>query len=457
MKQDRKPSLDLSTSSASGRGEIDLTAFKIAPTGVQLFYNNSLFGYYLTTFILIRHVMQDKQERSLEKGLNIKPDTLTEVDMRNIPNIPMDVATNILASYLEPGDCIALTHKFPGMFRQQFKENVQRLILGFVLKRDLNGLASYLSTAERLGITGGSLFLQKATATDYSGHQFTELSPLQAAFLRHDPQMARILLKHIDLKNPREATACAAQLTAIGPIPTYNSLPECDYDFEQLATAISISTNADRAATLASDWRKETYTPVCALDGTLNAFRVHFDAAKFNNIALVTPQARIMHYWFNPKPLIKALEVYAVHLDAWSADECRVFWRLVLGYLKRHLPASYAQAICDGLASIVEKKLALSWGLAANAIHYYPLGPGTPGDFLGFDFSWRSYWAGATAAADDGVDDPAELRGVKARIVGRHIEKLCRTNIESLSLLAEHVWPATPESGAAGGFQCRIL
>lgn len=66
---------------------------------------------------------------------------------------------------------------------------------------------------------------------------------------------------------------------------------------------------------------------------------------------------------FNAELLVEAFKLYDENYDCfggWDSRQNNLFWRKVIGYIERFLPACEAQAFCDGLYHVVEKKKPLS-------------------------------------------------------------------------------------------------
>lgn len=100
---------------------------------------------------------------------------------------------------------------------------------------------------------------------------------------------------------------------------------------------------------------------------------------------------------FNTQLLIKALDKYISNQynlfgGHWNTPKNLLFWRQVIGYIQRYMPANLAQAFCQGLwnmttgGSSLERNLKLE-----DESFFYPLNlSSSPG--LGFDHSICSYY-----------------------------------------------------------------
>ena len=58
---------------------------------------------------------------------------------------------------------------------------------------------------------------------------------------------------------------------------------------------------------------------------------------------------------FNPKHLIKAFELYDQKYDSWNRKQRDLFWRQVIGYTQRFLPANVAMVFAYSLYDVVEE------------------------------------------------------------------------------------------------------
>ncbi|EKD70596.1 MAG: hypothetical protein ACD_46C00484G0014 [uncultured bacterium] len=126
----------------------------------------------------------------------------------------------------------------------------------------------------------------------------------------------------------------------------------CDFDFSPLVAAITNDMVAN-------------HQPNAKTEEELKKFRDYF-----------TPKAtdvKIYGKHFNMQNLIKAFEIYNNNYTSWSGDQLSLFWRQVIGYLQRLVPACYAQAFCQGLYHVVEEKKPLERSFKLDNAVYYPL------------------------------------------------------------------------------------
>jgi hypothetical protein len=105
---------------------------------------------------------------------------------------------------------------------------------------------------------------------------------------------------------------------------------------------------------------------------------------------------------FNPHHLLRAFEVYNALWDQCERDgsdpdykKRDLFWRQIIGYTQRFMPACYAQAFAQGLYYLVKVDQDDSWRpeaferdlkLRCDNVSYFPL-PRDSRSGLGFDFA----------------------------------------------------------------------
>jgi hypothetical protein len=101
---------------------------------------------------------------------------------------------------------------------------------------------------------------------------------------------------------------------------------------------ITQSNNADVKTQL---YRQQNDSLLCQ---TFNQFRDDF--------TLRSQQETV----FNPKHLLKAFDIYNENFEHWDWNRRDVFWREMIGYVQRFLPANLAQDVAQELYYRVEEK-----------------------------------------------------------------------------------------------------
>lgn len=274
-----------------------------------------------------------------------------------LEQLPTELLQGSIAQYFSDADLCSLSQASITMFFT-YRDSLAKTLLSHVVKGEEAEALKMIDAHPRL-----LLIPSKAIATDYSGRSYQGFTPFQGALLSHDFTLWRKMEPYFD-KLPEGQAEKARQFKEIFP----EGLPQQHhYDFNTLVQVISNTSDADIMTVL----RKENNdTPICQ---AFNDFRATFTAIAMKET------------FFNPSHLIKALEVYINQSNTWSSHKRDLFWRQVVGYVQRFLPACYAQAILQGLYSIVEeiKPLERLLNYQFSSISYYPL---TESSGLGFDF-----------------------------------------------------------------------
>lgn len=296
--------------------------------------------------------MPKKDEEKMNEGAS--GDSLSLLEQ-----LPTELILGPLAHYLSNEDLWNLSQASKAMFfscQPLLEKQASKILLSHIVKGEEAAALEMIDANPRL-------LLISSQATDYSGRSYQGITPFQAALLCHDVTLWKKIEPYFD-KLPNRQEEKVSQFKAIFPegAPKQES-----YDFTELVQVISNSSDADIMAAL----RKENNdTPICQ---ALKGFRT-----AFTDLA-------IKEMFFNPSHLIDALKVYDAQFDRWSWNQRDLFWRQVIGYTQRFLPACYAQAFCQGLYYILEEKKPLSRSLKFqyDSVSYYPL---TDSSGLGFDF-----------------------------------------------------------------------
>lgn len=311
--------------------------------------------------------MPKKDEEKMNEGASGASLSLLE-------QLPTELIQGPLAQYLSKEDLWNLSQASKVMFfscQPLLEKQAAKILLSHVVKGEEAEALEMIDANPRL-----LLILSKAT--DYSGRSYQGLTPFQAALSSHDVALWKKIESYFD-KLPDGEAEKVRQFRQLFP----EGLPQQEsYDFTELVQVISNSSDADIMAAL----RKENNdTPICQ---ALNGFRT-----AFTDLA-------IKEMFFNPSHLIDALKVYDAQFDRWSWNQRDLFWRQVIGYTQRFLPACYAQAFCQGLYYILEEKEPLSRLLKfrVGGASYYPL---TDSSGLGFDAAavCAGPWRGGLAAS----------------------------------------------------------
>ncbi len=162
-----------------------------------------------------------------------------------------------------------------------------------------------------------------AKVTDYSNRIYKSLTAFQLALCAWDNKMCGMLQLYMSYGE----TARQYQAIFLEGHKTYAKTQQ-PFDFSSIIGCITSSNDADLQHAPALQQPNDT-----AIWQALEQFRQDFTAR--------SQQERI----FNPKHLIKALELYDEKFDGLSRNQQDVFWRQVIGYTLQFLPANIAQGL----------------------------------------------------------------------------------------------------------------
>jgi hypothetical protein len=227
-----------------------------------------------------------------------------------------------------------------------------------------------IKVKERLEINPGLLTSTLGEAKDYSGRDIKELTPFQAALCSGDVEMCEMMKTYFDkIKNGNEEIK--KQSKAIFPegIDAHvKKQQENVFDFNEIMKVI-INANGDEATSALN----KKFDKKLSLHQALEKFRTAFTEKSLSEIV------------FNPTHLLKAFEMYNTefnNLNNW--DKRDLFWRQVIGFVQRYLPACMLQAFAQGIYGIVEEneKLRRSFDFSYSGSSILPL---EAEDRLGFD------------------------------------------------------------------------
>ena len=251
-----------------------------------------------------------------------------------------------------------------------------------LLERERQKLVSHIVKAEEeqalaMIRANPKILLYASKAIDYSGRLYNNYTPFQAALLCHDVTLWKKMELYFD-GLPDGQTKKAKQFNELFPEGIPRGAP---YDFSVLIQTITTSSEADIAAALQ---KIQNDTALC---NALNHFRHDFNTLSMQET------------FFNPSHLMRALKIYIEQFANWSWAKRDLFWRQVIGYTERFLPACFAQAFIQGIYSIVQEEQPLERSLMFkyDGGSYFPL---VDSSGLGFDFG---IYGGTEAKPDVGA------------------------------------------------------
>ena len=250
-----------------------------------------------------------------------------------------------------------------------------------------------------------ALLSDTGTVKDYSDRTITGMTLLQAAAASGDIEMCLMLKKYMA---PEEVATQLAEIFPDGIEANDVMLQEnSKRDFEPILQVVKQAILAERNPDPNNPGDSNNNLNVAlknqdngsALCRALEEFRRQFSAIS-NNEKI-----------FNLQHLLRAFEVYNALWDQCERDSSRkykehdLFWRQIIGYTQRFMPACYAQAFSQGLYYLVKMCERDSWHsetfkrnlkLKCDNFSYFPILLDSRSG-LGFDFS---IYVGAASVSD---------------------------------------------------------
>lgn len=259
----------------------------------------------------------------------------TDTEPNGFKNLPIDLQAEVAS--------VALSPMILAVVRGSL-ENTERLIKEYIP-------LSFLSF--------------QSAAIDYSNRTIQNLTPFQAAFCAWDDEMCAMFKKYM---SEEEITRQVKEICPEG----FDShvANQTSFDFSVIIAAIDQSTAVDRQAQLRNE---QNDSPLCQ---AFNQFRTDFTAH--------SQQETI----FNPQHLLKAFQLYDDNFNQWDREQRDLFWRQVIGYVQRFLPANIAQDFAQGIYYRIEEKEKSnrSFNFRVGGGSIYPLNFNSYSG-LGFDYA----------------------------------------------------------------------
>lgn len=217
--------------------------------------------------------------------------------------------------------------KLPCELREGLGQALVNPIMLAVVQADLNQTEALIKARSPL------LLSVKGKAVDYSGRTITDLTPFQAALCAWDDEMCALFKQYM---SDEEIIRQYKEIFPQGHEKMYEA--QTPFDFSTLVNVITQSNDVDVQAQLNL---QQNDSLLCQ---TFNQFRDDF--------TLRSQQETV----FNPKHLLKAFEIYNENFEHWNSNKRDLFWRQVISYVQRFLPANLAQDVAQGLYYRVEEK-----------------------------------------------------------------------------------------------------
>jgi hypothetical protein len=316
--------------------------------------------------------ISDSSEDMRVEGLSLNDDSSEQLFQQQLPLLH-DPFNSIMFKYLSDKDLanFARACKQTQFFASYDLE--QRKTSASLLAVEQGNEAKVKSMLE---INPDLLYRKEGKATDYSGRDIQNLTPFQAALCNGDIEMCE-MMKDFFAQHKDGQAEIENQFNEIFPngIEAHLQTQQDNvFDFNEILQVIIDAPEDEVTAALNKEF--DNHLP---LHLALEKFRKAFTEKSLSEIV------------FNPYHLLGAFETYNSAFDGLAWDKRDLFWRQVIGFVQRYLPACYLQAFAQGIYFIVEdmeplkRSFDFRWGDGAILPHR-----GFSG--LGFDFAGGRQW-----------------------------------------------------------------
>ncbi|MCX7124592.1 MAG: hypothetical protein NTU49_02320 [Gammaproteobacteria bacterium] len=320
-------------------------------------------SYFLTEEILSIEAIKNEEKKAFEKTLSRHVFFCPK--MRDKSDLPYSHLTNTL---------------------------LQKIVYG-----DEKSLKSMLSSFKRDRAALRLLLTSLGAVVDYSGRDISNFTLLQAAAAVGDKKMCEIIMPYFYFiqNGSEEITAQVMEIFTDGMevyFERQKNISATVFLLNNIKLAINEATESD----LDSGLLKQNNSSILC-NQALPEFREDCKKLFSNDLA------------FNPQHLLLALETYEKKADQWSGSNAvkqkkqTLFWRQIIGYFQRFLPANYAQVFAQGLYNVVESRNSLLRSFIFGdqpECSFFPLADDNSG--LGFDFAVS--WDGPVSSSPK-IDD----------------------------------------------------
>ena len=215
-----------------------------------------------------------------------------------------------------------------------------------------------------------SLLTEKVTVIDYSRRKVKQKTAFQAALCAMDDELCAMLAKYM----PKEEMARQYQEIFPEGHETY-SQAQTPFDFSQIGEAISQSSDVDVEKALSLELPNDT-----PLWRNLEQFRADFTQRSSQKAV------------FNPQHLLTAFRLYDSQFDNGNwGQRGLLFWRQVIGFIQRFLPANIAMDFAQGFYDRVkaQEKSRRSFNFTFGGGSIFPL---SFDSFSGLGYEYAAGW-----------------------------------------------------------------
>lgn len=211
-----------------------------------------------------------------------------------------------------------------------------------------------------------TLLTEKVTVKDYSRRKVKQTA-FGAALCAMDDELCEMLANYM---TKEEMDSQYQVIFPEGHEAHYKA--QTAFNFRQIVKAISDSNNADVKKALSLELPNDTPLWVA-----LEQFRADFTKRSQQDVV------------FNLKHLTKAFEFYYEKYDYWTSRKQDLFWRQVIGYVQRFLPANIAMDFAQGLyaRAIDKEKSNRSFNFKRGGGAIFPLEVDSSLSGLGYNYA----------------------------------------------------------------------
>lgn len=371
---------------------------------------------------IMKHKLDNSEPLSSAKRVCIEESKSKDEYEEQLPGLLHDPFKSILFQYLSDGELAnfsqACKQTDAWTSDEKAKRKISPLLLAVVQGDE--------TKVKRIG-NSALVCSTRGVATDYSKRGIQGLTPFQAALCHGDVEMCEMIKKEFFSQLNEGQAEMEKQFNAVFPngIEAHVKMQQDNvFDFNEILQAIIHA--PENEVTAALDKAFDNNLP---LHQALEKFRKAFTEKSLSEIV------------FNPYHLLKAFETYNAEFDnLGNWDKRDLFWRQVIGFVQRYLPACMLQAFAQGICGIVEEKEPLRRSFQFK-LHDESILPANAFSGLGFD------WAAPGAAA------AGWLKAVAMARLRYFFEIMCQTKTSSLEKLLSPI----QSSGANANLVCNSL
>jgi len=317
-----------------------------------------------------------------------------------LPNAIAELFKHTLSNFLSPQDFESLSFASNELAiltafkrdEQKFKDTVLfRILSQYVLTGNQDNAELIIRQNPHFLY---KIISKKNKVYDLLDNEFYGTTVFQIALISQDIEMAKMMVPYFEsltvINGKKELQAQYEEIYSNNIDSQYQPQKNKPFDFTEILNAIIFAPNNEVRESLG----KNTFANT-KLNSALNKFRKAFE--------LNSSKEKV----FNPQHLLRVYECYNKNRNKFSTDDkCNLFWRQVIGYVQRYLPACYLQAFAQGIYHMVgwEAELSRNFTCVTNNIDI-KFGANKVG--LGFD--WAVLYESGKISCDAPISVPVKL------------------------------------------------